>query len=538
MQSDRGADRQVGARSRRPGVIWAVGLVGLMMLAACSFIDDSDPLADSGRAGDGIVVRVDQVTSPFDRRVLGTNVPAWLSPQVVGSEQFHRMLAASGTTLLRLPGGSWSNGYDWLGCEMGDAERCEWTWALRPSDFIDLLEASGLPAMWTASINGTAEEAAAAVAFFNGSVDDPRPIGTDRNGYDWQTVGHWAQLRAANGHPDPVGIRYWEVGNEVYGAVSTAGPDCATWGWEEVWTCEGTEYVEGDADHDGFRRFRQAMVDVDPDIEIGAVGVGARGEWSDWDNEVMAAAADDIDFYSVHHYGSQGDLGADEVLEVPRSVWPGITDDVRAGFEEHGIDGVPIAITEYNLVAFIDGDEERLMTTALNAFYLAETIGEMASNGVTIANQWNFANGRWSNGSDYGLVDAESLERTPAFYAMVLWSRFGEELVAVDADDRELVLYGGRSADGAVQLLVVNPSDAPATRSITVEPSTGVDATVTADVVRADALDSVVVSFNGSTTPSVELDEPGAVETVAAGEPLVHEFPAHSITLLRWNAAR
>ena len=118
---------------------------------------------------------------------------------------------------------------------------------------------------------------------------------------------------------------------------------------------------------------------------------------------------------------------------------------------------------------------------------------------------------------------------------MVLWSRFGDELVTVDGRDDALVLYGGRSADGAVQLLVVNPSDAPATRSITVEPSTGADGSVTADVVRADALDSVAVSFNGSTTPSVDLDEPGAVETVAAGEPLVHEFPAYSITLLRWN---
>jgi hypothetical protein len=124
MQPDRGADRQVGARSRRRPMTWAVALVGLMMLAACSFMDDSDPLADSGRARDGIVIRADQVTGPFDRRVLGTNVPAWLSPQVVGGEQFHRMLAASGTTLLRLPGGSWSNGYDWLGCEIGDAERC------------------------------------------------------------------------------------------------------------------------------------------------------------------------------------------------------------------------------------------------------------------------------------------------------------------------------------------------------------------------------------------------------------------------------
>ena len=162
-------------------------------------------------------------------------------------------MVASGTTLLRLPGGSWSNHYDWLGCELGDPQRCDWTWAMRPSDFLGLLEATGLPAMWTVSINGTAEEAAAAVAFFNGNVDDDRPIGSDRNGRDWLTVGHWAQLRADDGHPEPVPIRYWEVGNEVYGAVQAAGPGCASWGWEDVWTCDGTEYVEGTADHDGFR---------------------------------------------------------------------------------------------------------------------------------------------------------------------------------------------------------------------------------------------------------------------------------------------
>ena len=179
------------------------------------------------------------------------------------------------------------------GWSTGDAERCDGAWACGPRTSSICSRPTGLPAMWTASIIGTAEEAAAAVAFFNG-IDDSRPIGTDRNGFDEDGRARSA-ARLANGHPDPVGIRYWEVGNEVYGAVSSAGPDCATWGWEEVWTCEGTEYVEGDADHDGFRRFRQAMVDVDPDIEVGAVGVGARGQWSDWDNEVMAVAAGDIE---------------------------------------------------------------------------------------------------------------------------------------------------------------------------------------------------------------------------------------------------
>ena len=38
-------------------------------------------------------------------------------------------------------------------------------------------------------MNGTAQEAAALVAFFNGDVDDSRTIGPDRNGRDWGTVG-------------------------------------------------------------------------------------------------------------------------------------------------------------------------------------------------------------------------------------------------------------------------------------------------------------------------------------------------------------
>ena len=37
-----------------------------------------------------------------------------------------------GTSVLRMPGGSWSNAYDWLACETDTG--CEWHWAARPSD--------------------------------------------------------------------------------------------------------------------------------------------------------------------------------------------------------------------------------------------------------------------------------------------------------------------------------------------------------------------------------------------------------------------
>ena len=103
----------------------------------------------------------------------------------------------------------------------------------------------------------------------------------------------------------------------MYGAVKSAGPDCASLGWEDVWTCDGTEYVEGDGRTTGscssVRRCAQSI----PSIEVGAVGVGDRGAWSDWDDKVMKGAGNNIDFYVVHQYGSNGDVSADKVLGLP-----------------------------------------------------------------------------------------------------------------------------------------------------------------------------------------------------------------------------
>ena len=97
---------------------------------------------------------------------------------------------------------------------------------------------------------------------------------------------------------------------------------------------------------------------------------------------------------------------------------------------------VPIAITEYNMVAFQDADNERLMASALNLLYIADTIGQMATHGVTIANQWNLANGKAANGTDYGLLDADTGARNPSYYALALWARFGDELLRPTSGSR------------------------------------------------------------------------------------------------------
>nr|UZM28249.1 hypothetical protein [uncultured bacterium] len=530
-------DRTTGRSALRPSIIAAAVIV--FALAACSS-SESSPSATAVEASTPveasmILVRPDDVVAPIDRRIFGTNVAVWIFPEVLADPEFHEVVQELGTTLLRFPGGSWSNGYEWAGCERRDTESCSVPWASRASDLADLMAATDLPGLWTVAFDRTTQETAAAVAFFNGDIDDDREIGVDRNDRDWQTVGHWARLRAEGGHADPVRIQYWEIGNEIYGAVAAAGDGCAEWGWEHTWTCDPAEYVEGDDEHDGYLDFRDAILAVDPTVDVGAIGIGDRGAWSDWDDTVLAGTGESVDFYSVHHYGSNGDLSADEALAVPRRVWPQIVDEVHAASSANGGPAeLPVAITEHNMVAFLDGDEERLMTSAANAFYLSETIGQFASNGVSIANQWLLVNGPLENGTNYALIDPDGMQRLPAYYGMAMWARAGQDLVAVSvgADIAQLSVYGLRDADGRPRLMVLNPTSDIVNATVAATPDE--PSRVTADVLAAESLEAQTTTYNGAAQPSRDLTEPAPAETIVQGGAFGHEFPPFSITLLRW----
>ena len=91
---------------------------------------------------------------------------------------------------------------------------------------------------------GEPKEAAAWVAFANGSPESTQSIGVDSGGNDWKTVGFWATLRSSMplstddgynflrvNHPDSLHILLWQVGEDVaengyYGGEHKGGLTC------------------------------------------------------------------------------------------------------------------------------------------------------------------------------------------------------------------------------------------------------------------------------------------------------------------------
>lgn len=505
------------------------------------YLDDIRLVADSAPPVLTTTIRVNaSATAQYiDARLFGSNLPAWLGPTRFSNPTFRARTMASGVTWLRIPGGSWGDEYDWLACEQGQGV-C--SWAARPTDFINFMRATGREASYIVNVNDTSKKAAALVAFFNAYVTDTTPIGVDIRGTNWYTAGRWAQLRASHGNPQPFKITYWDFGNEVYGAKpQTGGALCASFGWENAWTCDGTEYVNGVGSgatrHEGYLEFRAAMRAVDPTIRVGAVGVADPSSWSNWGNKVIAAAGDALDYYVVHEYPYWSTpTSFEEALAKPQQTWRTMKTNLQAAF---GGRNIPIFVNEYNLFALQDQDNGQWMTRAVNMLFIADTIGQMAQHGFATANQWALMNGTAATGTDYGLMNADTYARSVQYYVFPLWSRFGTQMLPVTATlpaTTTLSVYAGRINATTFSLLAINKTANAINATIELA-GVGMVTSGLVDVVRANSLIDQNVTFNGVANPSDDLSSAPPAFLTSIGNPLTYTFAPYSITLLRMNIA-
>lgn len=132
-----------------------------------------------------------------------------------------------------------------------------------------------------------------------------------------------ARLRAANGHVEPFGVRFWSIGNENYGDWEIGAHDASEWG----------RFV---------REAAKMMRRVDHRVTLAA----AAASELDWDLGLLRSAGDQLDLLAVHAYAAGGDATYEQMMArhghaehiITRAEHllelTGLSDRVRIAFDE------------------------------------------------------------------------------------------------------------------------------------------------------------------------------------------------------------
>ncbi|RDB15655.1 putative alpha-L-arabinofuranosidase C [Hypsizygus marmoreus] len=202
--------------------------------------------------------------------------------------------------LVRYPGGNFVSSYRWqdgIGPKESRPRRPELAWLSEESnqfgtdEFISWCRTLKTePFICLNMGTGTLEDALAWVEYCNSSSNT-----------------YYANLRRKNGHPEPYGVKYWALGNEV-------------WGPWQVGQMESQDYAKK-----AFQ-WAKALKLLDPDIKL--ISCGETG-YADWDRVVLRKLAPVVDFHSVHIYtvsqgkhtfNVMGPAAAEKALEITRSL--------------------------------------------------------------------------------------------------------------------------------------------------------------------------------------------------------------------------
>ncbi len=243
-----------------------------------------------------------------------------------------RLLKESHLPLLRWPGGNFVSGYHWedgVGPVEARPTKPNYAWGgVEPNtfgtdEFIEFCRAVGCePMICVNAGSGTPAEAAAWIEYCNGATNTPM-----------------GARRAANGHPEPYGVKYWEVGNELWGR------------WQFNWTtAEG--YV------DRYHQFVRAMHAADPDIHL--MACGAPVFWGKaWNDTLIAGTAPELEAITDHPLIGGDVSPAVAPLDVYRDFMavPEVLEQkwsaLRADMERAGVRDPRLAVTELQLFAHL-----------------------------------------------------------------------------------------------------------------------------------------------------------------------------------------
>ena len=427
-------------------------------------------------------------TAVWDGNLLDASVPS--------------LLTKAGVAALRYPGGSTSDVYNWQTDSIVPGQGSYANPNNNFDAFMGLVKSVGATPIVTVNYGSNA---------------------AGNGGGDPNFAASWVQYaNITKGY----GVKYWEIGNEIYGN----GEYGSAWETDLHAAHDPTTYGKNVA------LFASAMKAIDPTIKIGAV-LAAPGNWPDgqspdWNSNVLAQCGSAIDFVIVHWYpqnpGSESDSG---LLAAPQNGTTGIAamaTKLKTLISQYGgakAANIQILVTETNSVSSNPGKQT---LSIVNAMFVADTMLSWAENGAANVSVWDLHNGAVSGNAssslfgsatygDYGILsNATSGEPAadtpfPTYYGMQMVSlvgKAGDTLVSASSSNSLLTTHAARQANGSLAVMFIN-KDPKNTISASVSLSgftstgtaTAYSYTPTSSVVTSSAFSAQGTSFSIAVSP-------------------------------------
>ena len=427
------------------------------------------------------------------------------------------MAAAAGLDIYRFPGGSAADDFHFnVANNWGDSG------AITIPQFAQFVASVGGTGMVTVDYgSGSPQEAAAELAYLDGSPTDATPIGK-RNRVERRPRATWRTRQLGNGrilglpprgvaawrtddglnfmridHPAAfTDIKYWEIGNEEYGSWEvdhhgTAGPGGVSTGAAHDPATYAT-FAAQFASLASEIQTRAGLPQISIGIDSGDPTGASDGNWTK--NVLADGLADGFapGFISDHSYmqapGEENDsFLLDDTVSDSGSVldWTTRYADYQAVLQQtlgSQASSVQVMATEYNSVYTDPGKQS---TSLVNGLFVAESLGSLLDSGYSGGFVWDLRNyfdtrreqqqpalwlarrrRLWAIGRSEQTDSAPATGpyvAYPGYYALQLASKIiqsGGQVVSAASNYSDLNVYAVMESSGDLELLVINANPA------------------------------------------------------------------------------
>lgn len=377
-----------------------------------------------------------------DQKMFGVNTDVWISN--FNSGFCKTLINNAGFKAFRFPGGSASDGYNWVN-NSNTSSTGTWTWATNFDQFASVaVPITHGQCFITANYGtGTAAEAAAWVKYSNITKK--------------------------------YGMKYWEVGNEVYGT------------WEQdSHTLPNDPITYANQ----YALYYKQMKAVDPTIQVGAVSTPGEDNYANYPSELVTNPVTHVqhsgwtavmlstlaslhvtpDFIIYHRYPEYYNE-CDFTLLIGNSGWYSDMADLRTQLQDYlgaASAKTQIMCTENNSDA---GPEGKQMCSLVNGVFMADAFGTILQTECNSFVWWdlingpdyNADNGSWLYGwrmyGDEGVMSPDFSQTYPVYYVEQLLNQFakaGDQVLPTTSTYGLLTAFATKRSDGTVRVLIIN----------------------------------------------------------------------------------